>query len=410
MRYWSLLFALAGALCLGLCLYAPFDRDWWLPNYWATNGSAREPLAHAARQVRALAETEAAILNEAQGALAARDTNPERLANIERKLGELIERLEAERKTASSLARDNVLTGRTSAAEQAVGAALPALLAAKDQLVDDTAAAVKQLETARDGLQGAADELERALDDAELPTSRIGRKLDSLFVLISVIVGLVFLGTQVAIVYVTWRFRARPDRKAVYSHGSKFVEVLWTVIPGVILAFLAIYQMGTWAEIKYPGDQPDAPPLAEITGRQFQWLVRYPGADGSIGTADDLVLTNDLHLVKGRPAVVQLRSEDVLHSFYLPQMRVKQDAVPGLTIPVWFDADKSGLYELVCAELCGWGHYTMRATVVVHEDQADFDAWFQGALDAQNEDKAPAPRPEPQPETTALRELQGTTP
>lgn len=396
MRYWSLLFAVAGALCLGLCLYAPLDRDWWLPNYWATNGAARQPLAAAAESLRSLADSQAAILNEVEGAQTARDDNPDRFAHLDRKLADLIERLEADRQAAAGLAKRNVLVGRTAAAEKAAGEALETLRAAKDKLPADVKAAIPSLKTARESLDQAAGALEQALVDAEQPTSQIGRDLDHLFVMISAIVGLVFLGTQVAIVYVTWRFRARPDRKAVYSHGSLLVEALWTIIPGGILAFLAVYQMGLWARIKQPADQPDAPPLAQVTGRQFQWVVRYPGDDGAIGTTDDLVVTNDLHLIKGQPAVIQLRSDDVLHSFYLPQMRVKQDAVPGLTIPVWFDADKSGLYELVCAELCGWGHYTMRATVVVHEGRDDFDAWYRRALKAQNEDQPPRQSAEPQ--------------
>ncbi|MFO0956258.1 MAG: cytochrome c oxidase subunit II [Isosphaeraceae bacterium] len=403
MRYWSLLFALAGALCLGLLLYAPLNRDWWLPNYWATNGAARQPLAAAASGVRSLADAEAAILNEVQGARAARDGNPERIANLDRKLGDLIGKLETERKAAAGLARKNILAGRTGAAEKAIGEALEALAASRGELTGDTESAARGLETARAAIERAAGELEQALVDAELPASKIARDVDQLFLMISAIVGLVFFGTQVAIVYATWRFRARPGRKAVYSHGSQFVEILWTIIPGGILAFLAIYQMGVWAEIKFPSDRPDVPPVAEVTGRQFQWTMRYPGDDGTIGTADDLVLINDLHLIKGESAVILLRSDDVLHSFYLPQMRIKQDAVPGLTIPVWFDADKSGLYELVCAELCGWGHYTMRATVVVHEGRDDFDAWYRRAFEAQREDKAPR-------QSAALRQPQGTTP
>ncbi|MCZ2111376.1 MAG: hypothetical protein LC118_17705 [Dehalococcoidia bacterium] len=81
---------------------------------------------------------------------------------------------------------------------------------------------------------------------------------------------------------------------------------------------------------------------------------------------------------------MHLRSTDVLHSFYLPQMRIKQDAVPGLTIPVWFDSDRSGSFDLACAELCGWGHYKMRGKVTVHDTQAGFDEWLQQALAEQN--------------------------
>ena len=109
-----------------------------------------------------------------------------------------------------------------------------------------------------------------------------------------------------------------------------------------------------------------------MTARQFQWVMRYPGPDGKLHTADDLHIVNDLHFVKGKPALIYLKSSDVLHSFFLPQMRIKQDAVPGLTIPVWFDSDTAGQYELVCAELCGWGHYKMKGNVTVHASQAEY--------------------------------------
>src|SRR5262249_48161074 len=97
-----------------------------------------------------------------------------------------------------------------------------------------------------------------------------------------------------------------------------------------------------------------------------------------------LVVVNDLHFVKNKPALIYLKTSDVLHSFYLPQLRIKQDAVPGLTIPVWFDADEAGPYELVCAELCGWGHYKMRGRVTVHETELEFQGWVDGKLAEQN--------------------------
>jgi cytochrome c oxidase subunit 2 len=147
--------------------------------------------------------------------------------------------------------------------------------------------------------------------------------------------------------------------------------------------------MGTWAEIKFRSAVPKVQPLAEVTARQFQWVIRYPGPDRRLHSPDDLVLVNDLHFVKSPPGtdrmtLIYLKSSDVLHSFFLPQIRIKQDAVPGLTIPVWFNADRSGKYDLVCAELCGWGHYKMRGNVTIHDTQADFDEWMNGALSEQN--------------------------
>ena len=227
-------------------------------------------------------------------------------------------------------------------------------------------------------------------DDYHHVVSTFGREIDSLFLIILVITGIVFIGTQIVLVWAMHRFaderdaQGRPIRKADYFHGSQRLEVIWTIIPAAILVFIALYQMGTWAEIKFRSAAPKVPVLAEITGRQFQWVMRYPGPDGKLNTRDDLVMVNDLHFVKDKQALIYLKSSDVLHSFFLPQLRIKQDAVPGLTIPVWFDADRPGEYELVCAELCGWGHYKMRGRVYVHETDEQFQEWIKEKLAEQD--------------------------
>ncbi|MDX2039026.1 MAG: cytochrome c oxidase subunit II [Isosphaeraceae bacterium] len=224
--------------------------------------------------------------------------------------------------------------------------------------------------------------------DFRHPVSTAGREIDSLFSIVLWITGIVFIGTQVVLVWAAYRYSDSGDaRKATYFHGSQRLEVIWTIIPAAILVFIALYQMGTWASVKFKSEAPKVLPLAKVTGRQFQWVIRYPGNDTKLNTSDDLVLVNDLHFVKDKPALIHLESGDVLHSFFLPQLRIKQDAVPGLTIPVWFDTDQAGKYELVCAELCGWGHYKMRGNVTVHGSQAEFDAWMQSALQEQARDQ-----------------------
>jgi cytochrome c oxidase subunit II len=227
-------------------------------------------------------------------------------------------------------------------------------------------------------------------DDYHHVVSTFGREIDSLFLIILYITGIIYIGTQVVLVWAMHRFaderdaQGRPVRKADYFHGSQRLEVIWTIIPAAILVFIALYQMGTWAEIKFRSAAPKVPVLAEITGRQFQWVMRYPGPDGKLNTRDDLVVVDDLHFVKDKMALIYLKSSDVLHSFFLPQLRIKQDAVPGLTIPVWFDADKPGEYELACAELCGWGHYKMRGRVYVHETDEQLQKWIDEKLAEQN--------------------------
>jgi cytochrome c oxidase subunit 2 len=226
--------------------------------------------------------------------------------------------------------------------------------------------------------------------DPHRAISTFGREIDSLFVIILWITGIVFIGTQIVLVWVAYRFgdqrdpQGRPVRAAQYFHGSQRLEVIWTIIPAAILVFIALYQMGTWASIKFRSSAPRVPPLAEITARQFQWVMRYAGHDGKLNTSDDLFTVSDLHFVKNKQVLIYLKSSDVLHSFFLPHLRIKQDAVPGITIPVWFDADTAGKYELVCAELCGWGHYKMRGLVTVHETEAEFQKWMNEQLTEQN--------------------------
>ncbi len=220
--------------------------------------------------------------------------------------------------------------------------------------------------------------------------STFGREIDKLYLIILFITGIVFIGTQIVFVLACYRFvdeldaNGKPVRKAQYFHGSQKLEVIWTIIPAGILVFIAFFQMGTWAAIKFPSSAPRVPPLAEITARQFQWVIRYPGADGKLNTRDDLFAVNDLHFVKNKQTLIYLKSSDVLHSFYLPILRIKQDAVPGMSIPVWFDSDTAGDFELVCAELCGWGHYKMRGKVTIHETEADFQKWVDDQITEQN--------------------------
>jgi len=208
--------------------------------------------------------------------------------------------------------------------------------------------------------------------------SSIGARIDGLFYVILAITTIVYIGTQVALGYVLWRGAHNREGKAVFSHGSHALEVLWTIAPSGVLLFIALYQMDTWAAYRVQSQFPEAAvnqPIAVVTARQFEWRIRYP-APGTIfkNAADrdqwirnpapgDLYTVNDLHVPVGRPVLIHLRSGDVQHSFFVPAFRIKQDAIPGEIIPIWFDATKIGKYELLCAELCGWGHYKMRGQV-----------------------------------------------
>jgi cytochrome c oxidase subunit 2 len=237
--------------------------------------------------------------------------------------------------------------------------------------------------------------------------SPLGERIDDLYYMILYITTLVFIGTQIALGYVLFTGAARSDRaveddgaeRAWFSHGSHNLEVMWTIAPAVILLFIALYQMDVWAEYRVKDQFPEQVrnnPLAEVTARQFEWRIRYPGLDENgnpLPLMDepqptDLYTVNDLHLPSGEPVMINLRSGDVQHSFFLPELRVKQDAVPGLVIPVWLEASKSDVYSLLCAELCGWGHYKMKARFVA-EPEEDWRAWLQELTTRQNDDGVP---------------------
>jgi cytochrome c oxidase subunit 2 len=189
-----------------------------------------------------------------------------------------------------------------------------------------------------------------------------------------------------------WKYegRNRTGEPVKFTHGSHNLEVVWTIVPAATLLFIAIYQMNAWANVKMRvPEHPDVE--VEVMARQFEWRIRYPGADGELGTEDDLQTVNDLHLPYGEDVVLAIKSQDVLHSFFLPHMRVKQDVVPGMKQYVWFrikppaTADiKVRTYDIVCAELCGWGHYKMRGQITV-QSRADFEKWLAEEMNKQNQ-------------------------
>lgn len=205
--------------------------------------------------------------------------------------------------------------------------------------------------------------------------STYGPEIDRLFMIILVITGLIFVLVQGALLFFAFRYRSRPGRTAFHIHGNTRAEIIWTAIPFVIVVFIAGASMGPWLRIRDYNRFPPPALEVEITAKQFEWNVRYPGPDGVLGTDDDFTGRNQLNVPAGRVVHVHLSAEDVIHSFFVPEFRVKQDAVPGMRIPVWFEATTPGTYMLGCAELCGLGHYRMRGTVTVLDGNA-FDAWF----------------------------------
>jgi cytochrome c oxidase subunit II len=248
--------------------------------------------------------------------------------------------------------------------------------------------------------------------------SPMGEKIEGLFYMILWITTITFIGTQVALGYVLFKGAQKTEEgvteKAWFSHGSHELEVIWSVVPAFILLFIALYQLDVWAEYRVKDAFPnkemegvlerlgqkrspgDNRALAEVTARQFEWRIRYPGfdEDGNLlplmpdPQPTDLYAVNDLHLPAAAPVMIDLKSEDVQHSFFLPELRIKQDAVPGLVIPVWFEANRRETFTLLCAELCGWGHYKMKARFVA-ESEEDFLEYLRELKRQQDYDGVP---------------------
>ena len=202
--------------------------------------------------------------------------------------------------------------------------------------------------------------------------STYGKDIDFLFHLIYYITGATFLLVAGAMIAFLVMYRHKEGRRATYTHGNTTLEIIWTIVPALILVVLTFLSVPTWARIKM--QLPPTDIKIQVSAKQFNWQVIYPGPDGKFGTSDDKTFDNEVHVPVGKPVVLILTSQDVIHSFYMPNLRFKQDVVPGREIQQWFEATKPGKYEIPCAELCGFGHSGMRGWLYVHTPE-DYAKW-----------------------------------
>lgn len=208
-----------------------------------------------------------------------------------------------------------------------------------------------------------------------------GGEIDRLFYLIMWMVGIVFVLTEGVLVWCVLRYSSSRAGKSLFTHGSHKLEMIWTAVPAVALLVIAFTQMETWAAIKFDKNFPSAgeytreKPILELYAYQFAWMSRYPDQNGRFDSPDAFEVPFDMVVPVDTDIVFHLKSRDVLHSFFVPAFRLKQDALPGSTIPMWFRATKAGEYDLICAELCGWGHYKMAGKVIV-KSKADYAEWL----------------------------------
>ena len=190
--------------------------------------------------------------------------------------------------------------------------------------------------------------------------------IDRLYWFVTIICIGIFALVAAVTVYSVWKFRAPPDDNEDGSpiHGHTGLEIVWTAVPAVLVTAISIYSGVVLAGVE---NAPDGSRQVSVTSQQFAWSFSYPD--------DGKVKSNQLVLPKDRPVDFRIRSKDVIHSFWVPEFRLKSDAVPGLTTKIRLTPDRLDSYSVVCAELCGIGHSTMRQRVRVVEP-AEFDEWL----------------------------------
>jgi cytochrome c oxidase subunit 2 len=232
-----------------------------------------------------------------------------------------------------------------------------------------------------------------------------GARVDSMLWVTLAVTGIVFIATQVILFVFAYKYQEDTNRKVVFFAHSTKLELIWTVIPAIALTVLVVIGLRNW--FLFTGEPPKNAMVVEVTGKQFGWIYRYPGKDGSFGkkyyknidnasnslgliwddelAQDDIVMEQTVYLIKGKPVKFILGSRDVIHDVGLSHFRLKMDAVPGIPTTMWFTpkyttkemkeltGNPNFVYEISCDQLCGNGHYSMKGIIEVI-DQEEFDA------------------------------------
>jgi cytochrome c oxidase subunit 2 len=273
------------------------------------------------------------------------------------------------------------------------------------------------------------------------PASDHGVLIDRMLYITIALTFVVFLITQVALFWFSYKYQESDTRKAYYYPHNNKLEMIWTVIPAITLTVLVGFGIFYW--FKITGDAPKNSMVVEVVGKQFGWEFRYPGRDGILGKKyfknvdaaannpvgqlwddpanhDDVFMEQEMHLVVNKPVKLVIGAKDVIHDVGLVHFRMKMDAVPGTPTTMWFTPkfttkemkEKTGnpnfVYELSCDQMCGRGHYSMRGVVVV-ETQEEFDVWMAGKK-AQYYVANPAMDPAAKKDTVAVKPLAGPVP
>ncbi len=236
--------------------------------------------------------------------------------------------------------------------------------------------------------------------------------IDTLFYLITALCGFFFVVTQGILVYSLWKFPSTAPGTPSPIHSHLGLEIGWTIAPMVGLLVITLATLPVWKAARYQGipttplegisSSPEVDQVILVTARQWDWHLKYATeslpSDGvrqwaAVGAHSDLIVANELHVWKGAKVSLLLRTTDVIHSFFVPALRLKQDTLPGKTIPMHFEAtvsnvrfdpaegrvvpnDSKASWEIACAELCGGNHFRMRGKLFVHPDRKSYDAWL----------------------------------
>ena len=238
-------------------------------------------------------------------------------------------------------------------------------------------------------------------------SSEHGPAIDQLFNVTVVLITVVFVLCHLVLGWFAFKYFYKKEKVATYYTHNNKLELIWTLIPTVVLMGLIGYGLTVWDTVMYAQERMDNPSRIEVYGKQFQWLARYPGEDKQLGsfshrlidasnalglniedeTSRDDKVVSELHLVVGQPVHLTFRSQDIIHSAYMPHFRVQMNCVPGMTTQFAFTPTKTTEqmreelgndkfdYVVICNKICGAAHYTMKMTVVV-QTQDEYDAWL----------------------------------
>ncbi len=258
--------------------------------------------------------------------------------------------------------------------------------------------------------------------------SEHGEKIDFMLWITILITGIVFLLTQILLFWFAYKYQYTEKRKSFYFPHDNKLELLWTVVPAIFLTVLVGFGLYYWFGIT--GEAPKDAQVVEITGKQFNWMMRYPGKDGVLGrknyrltdasngnamgvdwedgSSHDDIEASEMHLVVNKPVKLVINAQDVIHDVGLPHFRMKMDAVPGIPTTIWFTpkyttaemkkitGNKDFVYEISCDQMCGTGHYSMKGLVIV-ETQEEYNTWLAGKkpqyVTVREQQKSPAPAP-----------------